>query len=107
MLTPFSGLSLVIHLVVIAVASVFKKGGGATQRVTTQQILKHKTFKHVLSICILIVVSSFMLLSFAIAVKTGIREGANEPHMIYVRQGLENVGGVEEVNARSNNLDNK
>jgi predicted membrane-bound dolichyl-phosphate-mannose-protein mannosyltransferase len=107
MLTPFSGLSLVIHLAVICFALMFKRSGAAAGRVTTRQILKHKTFKHVLSICILIVVSSFMLLSFAIAVKTGFREGMNEPHMIYVRQGLENVVGVGEVNARSNNLDKK
>lgn len=110
MLTPFSGLSLIIHLIVIGFASVsgflFKKkeNGVAKKSGVAQKTLTHPVMKSVLSIFILIIVSSVMLLSFAIAVKTGFHEGVDEPQITYVREGLQSMGTVKEVDAHSNNL---
>lgn len=108
MLTPFSGLSLITHLLVIGFASVFgllfKKKSDTEVKGVLEETQTRMVLKYILSIFILVAVSSLMLLSFVIAVKTGLREGVNEPHMIYVREGLEDAAAIQEADARANNL---
>ena len=106
-MTPFSGLSFIIHLIVIAVAtafgSLFGKKGGVVKKEQADISLITSVSKQALSILIIIVVSSFMFLSFFTALKTGVREGMDEPHIVYIREELGNVG-LQNVAAESESI---
>jgi hypothetical protein len=105
--TPFSGLSLIIHLVVIGIAKaiglVHKKKPGTVRQAPTSM---RRGFDFAFSIGIILVVSSVMLFSFAIALTTSVREAQNDWHVKLVKnewQELKDVdfGMLEYVAAQS------
>ncbi len=92
MLTPFSGLSLVIHLIIIGVATLFspllKKKEHVPKIYQMEESRTRRIFKLSSSILILIIISTLMIVSFALALRTSIREGEKERHMQYIREEI-------------------
>src|SRR3989344_6677220 len=85
-LTPISGLSLIIHLLVIAVSSllslfVWKKEKKLIESFVVLDTVSRRVFKYGVSILVVISISLVMLTSFMIALTTGIREGSREWHI--------------------------
>lgn len=83
----FSGLSLIIHVLIIVVSSVynwFRGNGPRPEYVPVIAGPARRDFKQVVSIAILIGMSTFMLLFTAVALDTGMRVGANEPQRQYM-----------------------
>ena len=92
-LSPFSGLSLLIHLLVIAIFTLLSfvlwKEKAVLQPVSVvEDTFLRRALKSGLSVVIVLVLSAIMIVSFAIAVRTGFREGASEPHMIFIRREI-------------------
>lgn len=90
-MSPFSGISLVMHLAIIGVgkiAGIFRK---PARTVAPQSEIAVRTswllvgINRTASVLIVLAVFTVMLASFARAVRTGIREGAKEPQVQYVR----------------------
>lgn len=91
MITPFSGLSLIIHLLIIGVAKVVKtivrKTGiilRAPVRVVSMWDKHRAVLSPSISIFILVFVAFGVSASTMVAVKTGLREGAIESHREFI-----------------------
>lgn len=98
MLTPFSGLSLIIHLLIIGVAKVIKtiiiKSGiilRAPVRVVTLWDKHSRVISPSLSILIVVLVALGVSTGTTIAVKTGLREGAQESHSEFIQKRFADV----------------
>ena len=92
MLTPFSGLSLIVHLVVIGVAKLANIGKKkATDTYREPFSTSRQGFKSALSIILLVTITSLMLSSFVIALMTSIREAQNEWHVEFIKNEWVNV----------------
>ena len=95
--TPFSGLSLIVHLIVIGVATLsralFKKKNSAVKEkdIVAETELRRYA-KSLFSVVILLVVSGVMIFSFMFALVTGWHVGAEERQMQYVRQEIIGIG---------------
>lgn len=98
--SPSSGLSLILHLVIIATATVFgfifgrnalklARVGGLTDSLPNGVAL---WLKRTLSITIIVGLTMLMVLFTSIAIKTGIREGENEWHMQYFKKTTKGFG---------------
>ena len=90
-LTPFSGLSLIVHLLIIGMAAVIKKVGKkglkifhTPTRVPTLWIRYRLVVLQSISICVIIIIGFGISASTAVAVRTGLREGALESHSEYI-----------------------
>ena len=104
MKSPFSGLSLVIHLVIIATATlvalligqrrveVFKRSVW-----TAGAVARYPILMRTMSIMIIVALGLVMFIATTVAVQTGYREGSREPHMIFIKKefaALEVASGV-------------
>lgn len=97
MMTPFSGLSLFLHLAIIASAkvigfvrrdmlsAVYNRGPQATGK--TRRFL-NKT----ISITIVVFISTTMLSFVGIAITTGVREGEAESHIEFIESTITAIG---------------
>ena len=88
--TPFSGLSLIIHLLVIWFSSltslfVWKKEKKVIESALTLDTIPRRVFKYGVSALIIISISAVMLASFVIALTTGLREGSREWQVRYIK----------------------
>ena len=92
--TPFSGLSLIIHLLIIAVSSVvssvmllWKKDEEhafvAVPAVADTYL--RRRLKYGLSVFIMVLLFGIMLTSFIMVLATGARAGSSEPQVQYIR----------------------
>ena len=89
-----SGLSLFIHLGVILVAWVLGLFGITRARKKENQdteLLTSRDFARVVSVqivamLVLVVMGTLMTTFFLVAIQTGIREGANEPHRVFLKK---------------------
>ncbi len=93
MKSPFSGLSLVIHLIIIALATLLgvllrnrqpiavAHGSSQMQTTTINRVLLRSA-----STAIVVLLGMFVIITSTLAVKTGVREGAREAHVIYVKR---------------------
>ena len=90
--TPFSGLSLIVHLVIIGFAklmSLFPRKTAVTAAATRKaQGSWIKGMKIAGSHLIVVSIFAIMFASFGVAVKTGAREGAKEPHIKFIKHEL-------------------
>ncbi len=92
--TPFSGISLITHLLIIGVANVRNM---FSVKVTSpiKQPREHKPrfvkTKIVLSHLIVATIFGTMFSSFTIAVRTGFREGQSEPQIIFIKKQISAV----------------
>ena len=108
MLTPFSGLSLIIHLVIIGLAKIsriVRKKTTGYRAVRTPSVGRRR-FNVAFSLGIIFTISSVMLFSFAIALSTSIRESEHEWHVQFVKNEWQelrdvNFGMLEYVAAQS------
>lgn len=105
-LSPFSGLSLIIHLLIIGVAYVVKtaiKKTGLALSVPIRLLGHWDRYRSGVlrstSIFIIIFIAFWISLSSTVALKTGIREGALESHSeyiyrnyVYLQEVRENLG---------------
>ncbi len=91
-MTPFSGLSLIVHLLIVVGTAVFSflfpKG---EQDVVPRQDRVPQTSmvyfsKSALSILLILGISTFVVVSFISTLRMGIREGAQEAHMQYLQR---------------------
>ena len=94
-LTPFSGLSLIIHLTIIGVSSainfLFVKKKLGDQKPSVAETPLRRYINCVISVLIILVITVLMSASFLIAIKTGIREGSREPQIRYLQRGFEHA----------------
>ena len=107
MITPFSGLSLIIHLIVIAFGTVrgllFKKKIRVLRKERKEETRMVLLSKSTLSVLIILAVTSFMFVSFFLAIKSGIHQGLQEPQIIYIREELAGLKPVH-VEAQTDNV---
>lgn len=85
----FSGLSLIIHGVIIAsalIANVFKVDGPRPLYVPKTVSKFRYTMKRTLAVSIIVGMSCFMIAFTAFALHTGLRVGADEPQRQYVEK---------------------
>lgn len=95
-MTPFSGLSLIVHLLVIGIGKLIdllkKKGKfynfSFFKKINFDYLKMDFNMTRIAAIAIVVVFSSAMIFSFSVAVRTSIREGAKEPHIRYIRSGI-------------------
>lgn len=106
-LTPFSGLSLIIHLLIIGIAIIIKtviKKSGMVFRIPTRVASLWARYRIIVlpsvSISIIIIIGFGISASTIIALKTGLREGALESHSefihkryVYLQEARENFAG--------------
>lgn len=93
LITPFSGLSLIVHILIIAFIKLFAFVRRRIHFINFEKIIRSKEFvfrfvnnAHIsiaLSLLIITIVVSFVSFSTYFAIKTGIREGENEVHRKY------------------------
>ena len=90
-ITPFSGLSLVVHLLIIGVAKLAKlilknnsKVFHMPIKVTNVWARYRGAVLPVLSIFVISIVTFAVSVSTTVAVRTGIREGARETHVEFI-----------------------
>ena len=111
-LTPFSGLSLIIHLLIIGIALIVKtfiKKGNLVFHVPTRIANLWARYRVIvlpsISIFIIITVAFGISASTIIAVRTGLREGALESHSEFLHKRYvylqETRKSLEEWNSRS------
>lgn len=100
MMTPFSGLSLIVHLVVIGVGKLVilykrfpKTNIYAKPRLKFQgsKLALFLGFKSVVSIIIVVSLTTLMLTSFGVAIQTGVREGSRESQRQYIQEVYEDT----------------
>ena len=96
MLTPFSGLSLIIHLVVIGLAKISRIGRKKTTayKALRTPSVSRRRFNVAFSIGIMLAISSAMLFSFAIALSTSIRESGHEWHVQFAKKEWQELRDV-------------
>jgi hypothetical protein len=89
-MTPFSGLSLIVHLLVIGVANTIKLIFGWNDISLMKEGKKNyrfprfvHIFERIASVIIIITVIGAVSFSTQVAIKTGIREGKDELHRMY------------------------
>ncbi len=105
---PFSGLTLIIHLLVIAIGNIValfvsRKIAKSTSNVVVKDAVAG--LYRALSISIIFILSLIMITFFSVAIRTSVREGANEwqrrqmrvawsyiEHKVYE---LETLGGIK------------
>jgi hypothetical protein len=89
-----SGLSLFIHLGIIAIAWVFgllgitrarKKENYDAELITTRDFARAVSVQ-VVAMLVLVVMGTLMTTFFFVAIQTGIREGASEPHRVFIKK---------------------
>ncbi len=106
MISPFSGLSLVVHIAIIVFAKAAKlarRAVGATPAtataVATDVILPigngRRLFNYFLSVVLILLIAIFMIVAAVAAVQMSIREGANEWHREFL-EGRINGSANEE-----------
>lgn len=90
-ITPFSGLSLIVHIFVIGFANLHKfviKKTNFRVEPTFRKAIRFPRFvnslERLMSILIIITITGAISFSTVLALQTGIREGADEIHRIYV-----------------------
>ena len=97
MMSPFSGLSLIIHLFIITLMTLFsllfpkKNQNTLARKERGQEVFSKRLWKQGLSIFIIVALSALMLFSFRIALQTSIREGSREWHIQYLRHQFANL----------------
>ncbi|OHA18630.1 MAG: hypothetical protein A2836_01065 [Candidatus Taylorbacteria bacterium RIFCSPHIGHO2_01_FULL_45_63] len=97
MLTPFSGLSLIVHLAVIGIGKVLsplqkRKVIAKSRIVGKKEGVIRAVVNSALSIVIVVVLTALMFTSFGIALQTSIREGAREWQRQQITEAWKNVG---------------
>ena len=95
MKSPVSGLSLIIHLAIIALATLLGFLIGTQRRDAVTRVfaaqggtVAHRAILQMISISIIVILGTLMLFATTVAIKTGIREGAREPQVIFVKREL-------------------
>ncbi len=89
-ITPFSGLSVIIHLLILGTAvvvkAVIKKSGMVFRTPINSPFWNrhHPIALSILSISIILTVALWVSVSTTVALKTALREGALESHSEYV-----------------------
>lgn len=98
MKTPTSGLSLFIHLIIIAVATLFGMLLGERGRRSLAQAFRvgstpaqRRALLHIASLAIIVFFAVFMVIATGVAIQTGVREGARESHVIFVKTELQSL----------------
>jgi hypothetical protein len=94
MLTPFSGLSLIVHLVVIGLAKIArigKKNAAFTDTYREPFSTSGWVLKYALSIIVMLAISSIMIFSFTLALLTSIREASQEWHIQFINREWNNL----------------
>ncbi len=84
MMTPFSGLSLILHLTVIGLGKIFDLFPHKKSRGVRKETALYIGVSQVFSIMIVIGLSILMLIFFGIAIHTSLREGSDEWPRRYV-----------------------
>lgn len=109
MMTPFSGLSLIIHLTVIGVGKIIdalrnrivRRPRALPESGQLTNPIWSKIGGSIASVSIVLVLSAIMVTSFGVALQTSVREGASE----WQRQAVANM--VEELRySLENNVEN-
>lgn len=98
MKSPVSGLSLFIHLAIIAGAMILSAIIGRKRWEAFRHALSangatvsHRFILQFISVAIILFLGAFMLFATSIAVRTGIREGASEPQVIFVKKQFDAI----------------
>jgi hypothetical protein len=94
MLTPFSGLSLFIHLAIIGSAKLLNLLRGERQLFlgsAASRARGPRWYSVIASIVIIVFVSTVMISFTGIALTTGMREGAAEPHIQYLHSAWADI----------------
>lgn len=94
MITPFSGLSLIVHLTIIGISKIinlFRRADKDSMKFkeARTQTSARRIANNALSVLVITVIATLMMFSFGVALETGIREGSNEPHIEYLWQEYE------------------
>ncbi len=105
--TPFSGLSTIIHLIIIILASIilwFRKtilqklfGVSSAQGELPEVALasaSRELSKRIASIFIITVMFLAIMTSFTLALLTGLRTGIDEPQNEFLRSELKRIGNI-------------
>lgn len=92
-MTPFSGLSLIVHLLIIGVANILKLIFGWDDISLMKEGEKNyrfprfvHAFERIASVIIVVTVIGAVGFSTQVAIKTGIREGRDEMHRMYAKE---------------------
>lgn len=92
MMTPFSGISLIAHLLVIAIAKLVHAFSYSTPAPVRRPARPLSVFQRlagvVASVAVIAVIFSIMSSAFVVALKTGVKEGSREPQVIFVKKQL-------------------
>lgn len=94
-LTPFSGISLIVHLAIIGSAKIFELFGkkdfkiGGRNRGSPAFLLRIRDA--IVAFALFFGIFAIMLVSTFVAINTSVREGANEWHNIYISQQFEYI----------------
>lgn len=94
-LTPFSGLSLIVHLTVIGLGNVSEAIDSRflSRHATAVRLPKKKRLllRSILATSVFLVLSTIMFSLFGVAITTGVREGAREWHRQLIQRTAENL----------------
>ena len=106
---PFSGLTLIIHLIIIGIGKTidFFQGKFLSNK-SKPTALKQKAdyllaFDKTFSIAVILLLSTLMLIFFSVALNTSIREGADEWHRRQLKQAW--VYMANDLNQLKNGVD--
>ena len=101
MITPFSGISLVIHSLIIGSSKLFtwyqRRWGGklgtpaSEENHVRKETMSRAWLQVLLSLFFMNVISAFILISFFFALKSGIEEGLRAPHIQYMKGQYERL----------------
>ncbi len=96
MKSPFSGLSLLIHLLIIGVATaVSALAGSRNRRLWARHLSLNSSsqviYSSALAHAIVLAIGILVLLSTIIAIQTGAREGARESHLGSLKAGAQSL----------------
>lgn len=92
--TPFSGISLIVHLAIIGVAyllSLFSIRTGFAGGGTGSYSPSSRIINSIFAALIFLAITLLMLTAFIVALSTSVREGANEWQNVYLNQQFEYV----------------
>jgi hypothetical protein len=112
-MTPFSGISLILHLAIIGIAKVYYYVTGEAETRPRKPLNADRGttpfFNRAVSCVIVVAIFVMMLSSFTQAVTTSVREGSREPHIQYIKEKAASLKKVQWASilwpAEANDLD--